>query len=33
MVNTNPNSPTAYYLLEYKQLVLIIYKLRDTAIF
>jgi len=33
MVNTNPNSPTADCLLEFKQLVLIIYKLHGAMIF
>lgn len=33
MVNTNPNSPTADYMFEFKQLVLIVYKLHGAVIF
>lgn len=33
MVYTNPNSPTADYLLEFEQLVLINYKLHGAAVF
>jgi hypothetical protein len=33
MVNTNPNGPTPDYLLEFKQLVLIIYKSHGAVIF
>lgn len=33
MVNTNPNGPTPDHLLEFKQLVFIIYKSHGAAIF